>query len=145
VNAQPQNGAANGGGSGSRIAEITGVGVKTLIIAGATGAGGVLGLAIMELVHSQPQMVLGIFREWGPLAAIVMVGMFVVDRRMGENNRVQLQAAASMQSLSESVSRLAERDDREAEHQRTLLNYVGAQMEKILEEFSELKCRSAKA
>ena len=133
-----------GGGNGrsaSRIAEITGVGQKTLVIAGTGGAGGVLGIAVLDLVRSQPQMVLTLFREWGPLALIVMIGMLVADRRLGESNQVSREMAASMQKLADATNRIAEKDDERARELELAVGVMARDTSEVLSRVKELKAQ----
>jgi len=106
--------------------------LKHLLTGGVISAGSVMAYALWHLVESQPQLVLQVVNGWGPLAAIAIGGMLLVDRRFGQVLDVQRDSTSAHQKLADAVKELADRDDHEREEQRRLLSFVGSQQEKIL-------------
>jgi len=114
--------------------------VKKIALGGGMTAGAVVTYELFELAKSNPR-VLEIALSWGPLFVIVVLGMILIDRRVGDGVSALKENARAQQQMSDAMQKIAERDDRQAERLETLINYSALQSEKVLNALEEQRDR----
>ena len=114
--------------------------LKILLGGGGVGAGGVLLYELFRLFEKQPALAEKIL-EWGPLFAVIVVGGFLVDRRMGQFVGAMQSTATAMQGLSDAVQEIGSESKERADAQDAALRYVGKTSETLLSNMEEISGR----
>jgi hypothetical protein len=96
------------------------------------GSAGVAGVIAYKLVESNPALIIEMFKSWGPLSLLSVMGLMVMDRGFRRMVDASEKSSAAQQRLADAVHEIAQRDDYEAAQHRILLGHIGATMEKVL-------------
>jgi len=121
--------------------------LKIVAGGGSIGAGGVLAYEVVALFKSQPALALRIL-EWGPLFGVIVLGGYLMDRRLGqfvaaqEKTAVAIsQGADAQRQVAVAVEQLCQRDDERAREQDITLNFLTRNSEEILEKLRNIEMR----
>lgn len=110
---------------------------KKVLLGGSVSAGAVVAYELLEIAKKNPAVLLSIV-NWGPLFAIVLALIFLVDRRLGMGIEALQNNARAQQSMSDAVQKIAEKDDREGEELKRLTSFNAMQSEKVLRAVEDL-------
>jgi len=123
--------------------------LKIVAGGGSIGAGGVLAYEVIALFKSQPALADRIL-EWGPLFGVIVLGGYLMDRRLGqfvaaqEKTAVAIsQGADAQRHVAAAVEQLCQRDDERAREQDITLNFLTRNSEEILEKLRVIETRLA--
>jgi shikimate 5-dehydrogenase len=110
---------------------------------GSGGAAAAVIYQLFELVAGNEALIAQVL-NWGPLFVIVVVGMLIVDRRMGQNVEVNRRTAEATAQLAAAVQHLSEKDDRRAQATDAAIGFVAQQGEQILAKLNAIEERLPK-
>jgi hypothetical protein len=105
--------------------------LKKVATGGGIGAGAIAIYELLEIAKHEPRLLESVI-SWGPVFALAIVGMLLVDRRVGDGVQALKDNALAQQRMSDAVSKIADKDDRQAEKLETLTSYSALQSEKVL-------------
>jgi hypothetical protein len=121
--------------------------IPHLLLGGSSA--GVAGVIAYKLVESNPALIIEMFKSWGPLSLLSVLGLMVMDRGFRRMVDASEKSSAAQQRLADAVHQIAHRDDYEKEQQKILLGHIGTTMEKVLARLESIeensKARGANA
>lgn len=95
------------------------------------GAGGVVALAIFDVVRSQPEMTMKLLDAWGAPFVLMVAGMYLADRRMGQMIQTGKENAQALTSMAGAIDRIATKDDQREREQELLVNHLIAEIKDV--------------
>jgi hypothetical protein len=108
--------------------------LRTLLLCCSAGGGAAF---IYALVEKEPRMVLETLQKFGPETFLGLIALLMLDRSIKNGISILRESTQAQQRLADAVQEIAHKDDREREEQRRLMNYIGAQQERILDVFQQ--------
>ncbi len=110
--------------------------VRRVLFVGSSVGGGAA--FVYALVGKEPKLVLETLQKFGPETFLGLIALLILDRGFKSGIAMLQKSTEAQQRLADAVQQIAHKDDREREEQRRLMNFIGAQNERILDFLSGL-------
>lgn len=95
------------------------------------GAGGVMAVAVIDILRSRPELTIKIISDWGAPFALVVIVMGVFNQRFGQLIQTGKENAQAMTSMAGAMDRIATRDDVREREQELLVNHLIAELKDV--------------
>lgn len=112
--------------------------VKKLVLGGSVSAGAVLAYELLEIARRDPKVIEAVV-SWGPMFAIAICGMLIVDRRIGSGVEALNANASAQQKLADAVQQIAQRDDERQREMELVIGHLSRNSAAILDHVSEMR------
>jgi hypothetical protein len=118
--------------------------MQRLVFGGSLGAGAMMMWFLLEALHAEPKLLLGLIGQWGATPVILMVALWFGNDRIGQGMALIQKSAEAQQKLADAVTALAGRDDRREQKQELMMAHISTQLEKVLERLEARESEKAR-